>query len=323
MKNRMNKKTALECIMGVVLVASLVCFYAYSQELRISFAKELKSDERQTVHFRMDEEDWSIPDMWEYYSSLSYISQERFANQQCGSTNELLYCAAWAGRTEGNEYVPMGIQVTGVTVLDTLPEEYIPVAEEAFSKKDSRTGVRNWNRGVLNPQDRSELITRERLEELTQYVLVDVTMLNPSGKELSFSARNLCLSAIDELGIDRPKAAEGYHTYSASGKNALIECDQPLDEVGVGGNAGGDVVYYRKPVQTLPKYLSSFYVEQETHLTFLYVLTNEELADGNLAFCSLKDRGGEGKPAPSNEGFAIRLQEEIAYDAQDDAVRTQ
>lgn len=322
MKSRINKKTVLEFGMGIILVVSLVCFYAYSQELRISFAKELKSDEKQAVHFRMDEEDWSIPDMWEYYSSLSYISQERFALQQSGRSDELLYFAAWAGGKEGNEYVPVGIQVTGVTVLDTLPEEYVPAAEEAFSKEDSDTGIRNWNRGVLNPQDRLELITRERLEELTQYVLVDVTMLNPSGKELSFSARNMCLSAVDELGEDRPKADAGYHTYSASGKNVLVECDQPLDEVSVGKNAGGDVIYYREPVQTLPKYISSFYVEQETHLTFLYVLTNEELADDNLAFCSLKDRGGEGKPAPSNEGFVIRLQEEIAYDAQDDAART-
>lgn len=322
MKKGMNKKTAAELVMGMVLIVSMVCFYGYSQDIRIGFAKELSNNgEKQAVHFRMDEEDWSIPDMWEYYSSLSYISQERFALQQCGKTNELLYCAVWTGCGEEAVRVPMGLQVTGVTVLDTLPEDYMAAAQETFSKEDGRTGVCNWNQGVIDPEHRDEQISRERLEELTQYVLVDVALYNPLGKELTLTDSSFCLRAVDELGLNCAKTAEGYHSNSASGKHAMVECDQPLDYAGIGSNAEGKVVYYRQPAKSLDavRCFPGFYVEQEMHMKFLYILTNEELADDNLAFCSLRSRGGEGKMGPSNEGFVVRLQEEIAYDAQDDA----
>lgn len=312
---KISRKTAVELALGLVLLLSLVCFYAYSREARISYAKGRDNTEGQSVHFRLTEEDWAIADMTGYYSALSYIPAARFALQQCGKVGDTVYCAAQSGLIDLT-YVPLGIQVTAVAVLDTLPDRYMETAEQQFSNAD-RAGGRNWNGAVYDCENPAETFTQQQMEALTQYMIVELALYNPTDIDMILTNNALCLTAVDAQGSDRRPAGNIYSSYSAMGRCVLLEADRPVDYVGLGMNAEGQQMHYRQPVRALAQMGNSFYVEEEMHIKLLYIVTNEELAEDGLALCSLKERGGEGQPY-SNAGYAIRLQEETAYDAQND-----
>lgn len=313
-KKKISGRTVAELALGAVLILALVFFYAYSREARIRYAKGREAPSGQTVHFRLAEEDWAIADVTEYYSSLSYIPAERFALQQCGGIGDTVYHTAMV-KYAGMTHVPLGLRVTSAAVLDSLPDRYQAAAEQQFAKETPQ-GVCSWA-GAVYGADRTEPLTQEALEAVTQYLVVELVLFNPSGAEMFLGSDGLCVTAVDAQGCDRVSASSAFHSYSAMGRYALLEADQPVDYVGMGMNAEGKATHYRQPVRELAQMGDSFYVEEEMHLKLLYIVTNEELAGGGLALCSQKERGGEGQ-AYSNAGYAIRLQEETADDGQND-----
>ena len=332
----MKKLPIVEIIMGAVLLISIIGFYALQQEDRDINAQkattvnaennngsgQVLSSSGQTYNPPVREDksaNLDATDIMNYYSKEMYITEEKFLSQQYGNIGDTVFFSA---STESSfQYVPASAKVTNIKITNEISDEYMNLVNNRVSSAQ-KYGSLGWNCFVINHAYMDDVVTKEKAESLSSYVIADVTLTNYSDNDIIINLSSLKMPVIEDNGIMSwytysESVNKDYVSRSGDGNNiVLLQTDKPVDYVGMissaSGNSGvGNSIYYHEPDPSMAVSEGMFYLAKgEIKLRLLYIITDKELATGKVCFC-----GGYGTEGMStsdtrryrNDGFRIRI----------------
>ena len=329
----MRKLPIVEIVMGAVLLISIIGYYALlqhadkdTQKLATVNAENnsesgliiTSSGQAYTPPVREDKSvNVDTTDIINYYSKKVYITEEKFLSQQYGNIGDKVLFATLTGASF--KYVPISAKVTNIKITNEISDEYINLVDKKVSK-EHKSGSHGWNCFIINHANMSEVVTKEKAESLSSYVIADVTLTNYTDSDIIIDLSALKMSVIEDNGVMSSSTySESVNSdyVSREGNNiVLLQMDKPVDYVGKIKSASGtpgisNNTLYHEPDVSLASNENVFYLAKgELKLSLLYVITDKELATGKVCFCGgYGTEGGSdsGTRRYSNDGFRIRI----------------
>ena len=327
----MKKLPIVEVVMGAVLLISVIGFYALQQngdkdaQKLTTASSENNSESGQligsdgqpyTLAVREDKSvNMDITDKMDYYSKKVYITEEDFLYQQYGNIGDTVFFSTVSGNSPN--YVPASAKVTNIKITNEISDEYMNLVDKRVSRAQ-KSGDFGWICFVRNFANMDEVVTKEKAESLSSYVIADVTLTNYTDSDIIINLGELKMVVIEDNGVMSSdtyseSVNSDYVSRSGDGCNiVLLETDKPVDYVGIINSAStkpgvSNSSFYHEPDVSMAFNQSMFYLAKgELKLKLLYVITDKELATGKVCFC-----GGYGTEGIStryiNNGFRIRI----------------
>ena len=291
--------------MVIVALCMLTIYYCFCMKKQSEYIETYIGDDIQFV--KDASKDKTMEDVSTYYSGIKVMTQEKFAQQQCGKLGDTIYFVQ-------DNHNSMSLMVSSVTVKEALSEREFKMVEEAVAMD---TGdLSNWNCFLQYNGDNLKSVSRNDIESISKYVFVDIQVENLNQIELFMYLKEFKLLVAKQ---NKMWDKEFYSTRKESLmpygmdciNSVLISSDKPIEYVKIWNQSNGTIKYDRELDRTKATIKDAFFVDDTMNLRLMFVATDEEIETGILSLCSYRGNASQNGGQFTNQGFVIELGEEI------------